>query len=322
MTRDQDLIFGGFLWQAASVVHLWPTLLSVVLLVGVFEHRRASGWRVTSGLVLAAAVVSGFNFTETSILAGAATMLSIGSMVAARLLPKRKIQVRLAMWYAMIAGVAVIAFAVMYRAPGTAVRQATLGVPPSSLAKKASQFQEYVGTLTAAALGRPALLLAVVLGVCVALMARPIADRRALADRAALVSVASGAIGLLGIALAAAGEVASYPAPWHAFALIPWWLVAAVGVGICLGAVIVTALEGVEARGLLPPLRLLTVVVPVLLSVLLAVLIVAWAGPLSARAASWDSGRTARIAGLEDREAPWIASCWSQIVDSGYSAGR
>jgi hypothetical protein len=320
--RDQDLIFGVFLWQAASVIHLWPALLTVVLLVGVFELHRSSGWKVTGGLIIATIVVSGFNFTETSVLAAAAGLLAGGFLVAERMHPGHEVHRRLATRYAMVAAVSAICFVAMYAAPGTAVRRAALGVPSYSLAQKAAMFERYVGTLTGAALGRPALLLAVALGVGIAFMVRPGADLRLLAERAALVAVSAGGIGSLGIALAAAGEVASYPAPWHALALIQWWVVAAVGVGICLGATIVTALERADATVLLRPLRALTVLVPVLLSLVLAVQMAAWSGPLTARAAAWDNGNLAPIAGLADRDEPWIATCWSIIVRSGSPAAR
>jgi hypothetical protein len=322
LAEEQELIFGAFLWQAASLIHFWPTLLTLVLLSAIFEVRKRPGWWVTCGLIAGAVVVAGFNFTETAILAAGSAMLALGFLVAHRSVQRSPETSRTAWRYAGVALVGLVGFVVMYEAPGTAIRRGVLAVPPSSLLTKGGRLVELAGDLTAASLGRPGVLASAGLGVAVAFTARSSSQRSALAGRAAVVVLLSAAIGIGGVALAAAGEVASYPAPWHALALIPWWVIAALTAGVCVGTSLAAGLD--QSRSTLlgrwstTAAPVMTVVVYLLLGGLLA----GWAGTVTARADAWDRGAPASpIANVPDREEEWVNTCWSRIVRWGYDGG-
>jgi len=316
--EQQELLFAGLLWQAASLVHLWPTLLTIVLLLAVVELRNHPSHWVTGALILCGALVGGFNFTETAIMAAAAAILAVGCLAAAR---SGGEALRRTGWRsAGLAVMAGVAFAVMYEAPGTRARQELLAPPPPGTRTKLVLLLDHAQQLLALSLGRTGVLAAVALGVAATVLVRSRARRRMVARRAVALACISAAVGLAGTLLAAGGELASYPAQWHALALIPWWLLAALGAGLCMGV------GGIEAGVALRPWagRLVTgaaVAVPVLASALLIALVALWARPLEARSATWDTGAAAPMASIGDREVPYVRACWTQITDWGYEDG-
>lgn len=320
LSRNQDLLYSAFLWQAASIVHLWPTLLALVLLTAVFESRHRGGWRVNVVLFVATVFVAGFNFTETAILGVGAGVLGLAGAVAARSAVEGAVAARLAQRFAVMALVALLSFAAMYGAPGTAIRRTALPSDQSGPVARISHFQDLVGNLAGSALGRHGMLLAILTGLGLVLASVTPAARAVQARRAAAVAIALGTIGSLGVLLAAGGEFASYQAPWHSFALIPLWMLAAVAVGMCLGDVVARGLDGSFVGGLAPRISSLARLLPLTVGVILVLQIVWYAGPLTGRVAAWDRGEAAPFAGAADREEPWVRDCWSEIQESGYVA--
>ena len=133
--------------------------------------------------------------------------------------------------------------------------------------------------------------------------------------RAAVVVLGAGVTATLGTIVAAGGAFFSYTAPWHVFALIPLWVVAAVGVGVCLGSALISSHDN-EA----PQVPLAGVVaarwLPVVVAAGLLLQLGWYLGPLSARTAAWDRGEPAPIAGIADVEASWVRVCAVELEES------
>lgn len=310
-SRGQDLLFGAFLWQAASIVHLWPILLGIILLFATLELRQYSRRGADVALVAGAVVVSGFNFTETAVFGGAATMLAVGTgVVAASALDSKAALRRTARRYALSGLVAVVSFAVMYLAPGTGIRRGFLEAPEAvddGIISRFVRFQELVTAVVSTSLGRHGVILALVLGVGLGILSRRSGVYAIDVGRAAVVAVSAAMVAGVGVLITAAGQVASYPAPWHTLALIPIWIICALTLGVVVGAVL--PVDGVRVPGLGSVAQGL----PVVVALVLALHVAGYAGLLTARSSLWDSGAPAPIAGLPDREAGWVKGCWEEL---------
>lgn len=315
VTRSQDLLYQGVLWQAASVAHLWSILLSVALVILVWERRQSKGAATTLGLLAAAAVVSGFNFSETTILACAAVLLGIAWLLAARHATDGSVARVTGARYLGVAAVAIGSFVVMVFAPGTAARRDSFPPPERDLLGKITHLQELTGNLLSDSLGRHGIVLAFVAGVALALGLPSATRAPRRSAQTALVSLGFAAAATGGVVVAAAGQFVSYPASWHALPLVVLWGAASLGFGMTLGDALVSPLHDAGNR-IVQQARLGSLTVSSVI-VLIAVLQIAWfAGPLLDRAAAWDRGDPAPIAGADDRGTPWVQACSDSLERS------